>query len=53
MRKTASKVGSLHALWDVIFDIDALVQSRQTLVPREEIERMALQYMAEQQLDWN
>ena len=32
MRKIAHKVGSLHAYWDIIFDIDAFVDGRPAIL---------------------
>lgn len=35
MRGVASKVGPLHAYWDVIFDIEATVQGRPSILSRD------------------
>lgn len=37
-RREAAKVGSMHAYWDIIGDIEALVHGRQSLCTREQIE---------------
>lgn len=39
MRQRARRVGTQHALWDVIFDCEALLVGGMTAVPREDIER--------------
>lgn len=46
MRRDAVKVGTLSGLWDVIFDVEALVAGKPTLATRAEIERMASDYIA-------
>lgn len=38
-RKTAASVGSMHALWDLIFDAEAILKGEQSLLPREIVER--------------
>ena len=38
-RKRAAPVGPLHALWDLIFDAEALLVGGQTLLSREQIEQ--------------
>ena len=44
MRKRAVLVGMQSSLWDVIFDCEALLEGRQTLVPRDVIENMIREY---------
>ena len=38
MRQRAIRAGPMHALWDLIFDCEALLKDQQTLVPRKQIE---------------
>lgn len=45
-RKRASKVGALHADWDVIFDAEALIAGKETLHDWGERER-AIQILTE------
>ena len=37
LRQRAQRVGPQHALWDVIFDAEALIEGKPTILPREEI----------------
>jgi len=37
MRKKASRVGSAHAWWDLIYDCEALLRGEQTMMTREQI----------------
>lgn len=39
-RSVAMKVGSMHAYWDIIGDIEAVVHGRQSICTREQIETM-------------
>ena len=37
MRQQAANVGTQHALWEVIFDVEALLKDERTLLSRESI----------------
>jgi hypothetical protein len=39
LRATASPVGPLHAYWDIIFDAEAILEGRRSMLSRIEIER--------------
>lgn len=41
-RAIAAPVGPMHALWDVIFDAEALLDGRLTVCAREQIEEYLL-----------
>lgn len=41
LRAIAEPVGPLHALWDIIFDLEAKAVGKQTLLPLKEVELMA------------
>jgi len=32
MRKVAAKVGSMHSWWDIIFDMEAFLEGRRTVL---------------------
>jgi hypothetical protein len=40
LRMTAEAIGAQHALWELIFDAEALLSGRRTLLPRQYIEQM-------------
>lgn len=37
MRGVAARVGPQHAFWDVIFDAEAMLEGKQTLLPHHEV----------------
>jgi hypothetical protein len=37
MRSVAARTGPQHAFWDVIFDAEALLEGRETLLPKHEV----------------
>lgn len=40
LRVVASSVGSMHAYWDIIFDAEAIVNGKQSMLPRAAVEKM-------------
>lgn len=43
LREVAEPVGSQHAFWEIIFDAEAALLGRPTLLPVDEILRIATQ----------
>lgn len=39
-REVAQSVGPMHALWDTIFDAEAILAGRPSLLKRDDIERI-------------
>lgn len=48
MRSVAAIVGPLHGLWDVIFDAEALLQGRATIVSPEKLVQIMKAWLVEQ-----
>jgi hypothetical protein len=40
----------MHALWDLIFDVDAIVAGHPTMIDREAVERMVAEDQRQQEL---
>ena len=49
MRGRARRVGPQHALWDLIFDCEALLNGERTLLKRADIEAMVRQELGDGQ----
>ncbi len=37
-RRVAARAGSTHALWDAIFDAEAILSGKPAILPREQVE---------------
>ncbi len=42
-RAIAEPIGPMHPLWDLIFDIEALLLNKETFLDRTEIEEMVIE----------
>ncbi len=48
-RKVATPVGSMHSLWDVIFDAEALLKGKETLLKgtEQEVHKQLVEWLEE------
>ena len=49
MRGIAARVGPQHAYWDLVFDAEAMLEGRKTILPYHEIVREVEQTMEQVQ----
>ena len=49
MRAIAARVGPQHAYWDLVFDAEAMLEGRKTILPYHEIVREVEQTMEQVQ----
>lgn len=44
-RDEAARYGSMHGMWDVIFDAEAILQGKPSIAPRDAVERLLTEFL--------